>query len=160
VSNNANESQGLNPAWKPLLDKLPDAMHSLIIPELSAWDKNFQEKLQEVRSEYSGFEDFKKAGIDPKLIENSLYLYDQFATNPSEVVQQAIAAYELPYVDPASIQQADTNEEEDFEFMDDTDITKHPQFAALMEQVQGLQQETENNKQQQQQEEAVRNHMA
>lgn len=159
MSNNANESQGLNPAWKPLLDKLPDAMHSLVIPELQAWDKNFQEKLQEVRSDYAGFEDFKKAGINPELIKNSLYLYDQFATNPQEVIKEAIEAYELPFVDSASIQQTNSDEElEDFEM--DSDITKHPQFSALMEQVNKLQQTTEQQQQQQANEEAVRNHMA
>lgn len=154
------ETQGLNPAWKPLLDALPEPLHAVVTPHLQTWDKNFQDKLQEVRSEYSSYEEIKKAGIDPDLIKKSLYLYDQFATDPEEVIKQAIEAYELPYVDKANVQQTTDNELEDFDMDDTSDITKHPQFAALMEQVQGLQQTAEQREQAEQQAEAVKQHMA
>lgn len=159
MSNNASESQGLNPAWKPLLDKLPDAMHNLIIPELQAWDKGVQDKLQEIRNDYFPFEELKKANIDPEMIKRSLYLYDKFANNPEEVIEEAIKAYDLPYVDKSTVQpSSDLGDEEEFELEDMTDITKHPQFTELMEKVQGMQNTLTEQQQREQQEQAIKQH--
>lgn len=156
MSTNPTESQGLNPAWKPLLDVLPDAMHSLVTPHLAAWDKGVQDKLQEVRGEYEPYKGLVSDKIDPELIKRSLYLYNEFANNPEEVITEAIKAYDLPYVDKSTIEATDTDE--DFDFDMDNDITKHPQFKELMEQVQGLQGTVAERQQAEEMAQAVQNH--
>lgn len=134
------QTQGLNPAWKPLLDGIPDSMHGLIIPHLQQWDKQVQDKLQETSSKYEPYKGLVENNISPDILNKALTLFDAMAKNPQEVIEQAIEAYKLPYVDANAIDNNGSDEDEDEYESYGSDISNHPmvkQMAQQLEQLQG-----------------------
>ena len=91
TSSDSNEGSGLNPAWNPLLEKLPTSLHPLVTPELSKWDKNFQTKLQEVQSGYKPYEAYKEfveAGVPVDHLQKAQHLYSLLKENPEFIYNQ------------------------------------------------------------------------
>ena len=91
TSSDSNEGSGLNPAWNPLLEKLPTSLHPLVTPELSKWDKNFQTKLQEVQSGYKPYEAYKEfvdAGVPVDQLQKAQHLYSLLKENPEFIYNQ------------------------------------------------------------------------
>jgi hypothetical protein len=151
-SNEPNNSQG-HPAWSEILDVIPESLHPLIQPKLEDWDKRQQAKLQEVHGSYEPYKRFVESKVDPQVIEQSLYLANHLQNNPKDFVQRAIANYELTDFVPASqVQQSQDNELDDE--WDGDDITKHPAFKQVLDQL-GQVQSTLQQSQQQQQEQTA-----
>lgn len=81
-----------NPAWQPVLEKLPESLHPLVRPELEAWDKGVQEKLEGLRNEYSQqldvFKDYQRFiddGVDFNTAATALDVYRQINDDPQAV---------------------------------------------------------------------------
>lgn len=146
---------GINPAWKPMLDKIPVELQQLVIPIFQEWDKGVQTKFQEIRDEYKELESFKKfaeANIDPDYIEKAVVLADQLQREPAKIVSQINEAWDLGFVSKEDAeklgQQASPPGEpnEDFEFTGD-DISKHPRIVELEKQIAQFQQSFDSEKQ-------------
>lgn len=75
-------SSGGNPAWQPILDKLPAGLHEMIRPELENWDRGVQEKFQQVQSRYAPFKDFVENGVSPEDIQRAMQVYSLLNNNP------------------------------------------------------------------------------
>lgn len=127
------ESTGpkINPAWNSLLEKLPGGLHNLVIPELQAWDKNFQEKTSEVQSRYSPYQSLLDNGIPPERIETALGIASMLEQDPRKFYDEIGKYYEKEWGQGQAGQQE--QEDETFTLGDDTefDITKHPKFQEL-----------------------------
>lgn len=127
---NENETPQGHPAWQSILDKLPEDLHNLVLPELQNWDKGVQQKLQEVRSQYEPYKPLIDDEVDLEDVQQAMYLMDQFRDNPQSVIDEAIKHFGLKYA-PV------TEEEEDPDMTgfgtEEFDITKHPAFKALQE---------------------------
>jgi hypothetical protein len=76
------ESSGFNPAWSPLLEKLPQEFHKLIEPDLRQWDQNFQQKTSEVQSQYEPYKDYVENQVPPEVINNALQLMAVIDADP------------------------------------------------------------------------------
>lgn len=85
VENSQQESTGINPAWNPLLEKLPSSLHSLVIPELQTWDKNYQDGIGKVHSEYEPWKPFQEAGVAPEQVQYGLQLLEMLESNPQQI---------------------------------------------------------------------------
>ena len=74
VGSNANSGENYdvstNPAWQPVLDKLPGPYQELIKPHFAEWDKNFQK----VQESYNPWKQFAEAGVTPDAVMESLQL--------------------------------------------------------------------------------------
>lgn len=133
-----------NPKWQPILDVLPEELHGLIKPQLAEWDKGINQKFQEIHSKYDPYKQYLENKVDPELIEQGLYLIQEFNNNPADIVKQAIEAFGLDFVEKAAIeaqQKAQQTQPDSYWDADDddttqVDITQHPQFKALADQVQ------------------------
>lgn len=162
-----NEQPGTNdghPAWQEILDAIPDpALQELVKPKLEAWDQGVQQKLQQVREPYQPYQELVENEVDPEQVKQALYIAHLLNTDPNAVVSKAIESFGLDYVPksqvPSTPLSSNTNSDDDFEFEDaeTVDITKHPAFQALqqqLEQVNGklTQQEQQEQYEQQQQE--------
>lgn len=158
-SNEPGTSQG-HPAWKEILDIIPDSLHPLIQPKLEEWDKRQQDLLQGVHSTYEPYKKFVDNKVAPQVIEQSLYLANHLQNNPKDFVQRAIENYEITDFVPASQVQQQSTDDDELDGWDGDDITKHPAFKQVMQQleqtqqsVQAFQQEREQQTQQEQLEE-------
>lgn len=139
MSNGSNEPgtpQG-HPAYKEILDLLPESLHPLITPKLSEWDKRQQDKLQEVQGTYDPYKKFAENHVDPQVIEQALYLANHLQNNPADFVERAITNFNLEQFK----QQQQQNElEDELVDYDGEDISKHPLVKQMMDQLQQTQQ--------------------
>lgn len=78
-------SEGINPAWNDLLGTIPEDLHSQVTPHLRNWDTNFNNKVQEVQSEWAPFKEFKEAGINPEQLRMGLGVMQAINDDPRKV---------------------------------------------------------------------------
>jgi len=77
-----------NPAWKPILDALPDSLHETVRPQLEAWDRDVQTRFDTLRSEqnqYTPWREFIDSGVDPDTATYAIQLLNEIATNPRAI---------------------------------------------------------------------------
>lgn len=159
-----NENSGTNPAWKPFLDILPQEFHSLVIPVLKDWDAGVQQKFQDIRSEYSDLEGFRKfvdAKIDPEYVEQSVILADQLQREPEKIVSQINEAWKLGFISKDEAEKLGQSSHEngdngDFIPDEDSDIFKDPRVKAMKEALDQLQEGYQTDKQREEEEAATR----
>lgn len=134
-----NEPQGQDlqghPAWQSILDKLPEDLRPLIVPELEAWDKGVQAKVQGLHSQYDPYKEFAENQIDAETLKQSLYIANHLQSDPEGFVRRAIENFGLDILNPNNEQDND-----DMLKWDGEDITKHPQFQALATQLEAINQ--------------------
>ena len=140
----ANEPQGdsLNPAWSPLLEKLPSEFVPMVTPTLKEWDTKFQEQLQQVHSQYEPYKQFAEQQVPAEALEQAYNLFQLMNSDPQLVYQQMQEFYgfggqgqEDPLTNPG--QQAVEGEPYDFN-SPDADIMQHPKVKELFENQQAL----------------------
>lgn len=147
VGSTENDGSQGHPAWQVILDKLPENLHPLIKPDLEAMDKRVQDKLQELHGSYDPYKKFAENNVDPRVIEQALYLANHLQSNPAEFVQRAIDNFNLEQYKQQIQQSADEDELDDW---DGDDITKHPGFKVLSDQISSLQSKLTEREQQEQ----------
>lgn len=77
-----SEGTGNNPAWQPLLDKLPAQLRPMIEPDLKSWDENYR-ALNDKYTKLKGLEEFST--FDPNEVRAALQVAQRIANNPREV---------------------------------------------------------------------------
>lgn len=156
---------GDNPNWKPFLDKIPESLHPIVKPVLAEWDQGVQQALEEKTQELKKYEPYKQfldANIDPAWLVEAADLAYNFEKDPKLVIKNANEAWNLGFnLDgtPQGGQGNDSGAPDDlFDGDDDMpqDITKHPQFAELMQVVNGLKENVDSFTSQQDQERQAR----
>lgn len=133
-----------NPAWEPVLSKLPEAYRREILPELDAWDKNYQAR-DEMFAPYRGFIDKK---IDPSSIEDALSFSDLVRSNPRSVFEALHKQFNFGYdLFPAQGGPGDEEEEDEDLDNEDSDEYESPAMAELRATVSALSNQEEARKQ-------------
>lgn len=129
-----------NPKWKPLLDALPESLHSVIKPYLSDWDKGVNDAFQQIHDTYAPYKQFKDAGVDPQYLVTAYNFTKNFEANPAAVLAEANKTYNLGFYteDEAKAEFSGTDEGLDLGDVD-MDITKHPQFKAMHDALEQIQ---------------------
>lgn len=154
----------INPAWQELLSKIPEAMHGVVVPVLQKWDAGVTTKFQELHTQYEPLKAYKNLadhGIDPQYAEQAIMLADRMQSNPKQIAEQLNSSFNLGFISPeeaAKLGQRnspDGGSDDDFFNDPDQDITKHPQFKALADQIKSFQEQFEQTTQQQQEQQQV-----
>jgi hypothetical protein len=118
---------GLNPAWNPLLEKLPSSLHGMVTPHLREWDQNYQRDVQKVQSQYEPYNSFLEAGVDPEVLQAAYQLYQLTEQDPERIYNELGKFYGY-----GGDQGQDGQEElEQEDGWDGEDITQHPRFQEL-----------------------------
>lgn len=144
----------INPAWKGILDKLPPALHQLVIPELEAWDKGVQEKFQQIHTEYEplkAFKPFVENNVTADFAWQSVVFADELQREPAKVAQQINENWKLGLLTKDELDKAvaeaagSSTDTGDLFENDDTkvDLTKIPEFVAMKQTLDTLQSSTE-----------------
>ena len=118
---------GLNPAWNPLLEKLPSSLHSMVTPHLREWDQNYQRDMQKVQSQYDPYKPIVEAGVDPEALNAAWQLYQLTESDPERIYRELGKFY--GYDTGGQGQEA----EADADLVDPDDITQNPKFKELMQ---------------------------
>lgn len=133
----------LNQAWNPLLEKLPAGLHNLVTPTLKEWDRNYNESIQKVHSQYAGYKPFLEQQVDPEVINNALLISNALDNDPQGLIAQLIDYYKYQ-VTPPPVEQGQGAQPQD-ESIDEGipyDVTQHPEFQRMKQVVELLGQNT------------------
>lgn len=123
-----NESgSGLNPAWNPLLEKLPSSLHGMVTPHLREWDQNFQREMQKVQSQYEPYKPFLEAGVDAETLQAAQQLYQLTEQDPRRIYDELGKFYGY------SADGQGQEQQEEIDPADYDDLTQNPKFKELMQ---------------------------
>lgn len=146
--------ESLNPAWSPMLEKLPSSLHPLVTPHLREWDSNFQRKVQEVQS---GFEPYKQVigDTDTETLQQAINFYRMAETDPKRIWETMAQYYGFGNDTPDQGQQAQQGTENfDIDGATQDDLLNHPKVQELLQNQQALASVVMNQVTQQQQAQA------
>lgn len=73
---------GMNPAWQEFLDAMPSSLHSQMTPFLSKWDKNYQEGINKVHSQYADYKGFLDDGVSKDQLSQALGTVQRINEDP------------------------------------------------------------------------------
>lgn len=156
------EPKGLSPHWNKILSAIPAEYHEQIIPTLREWDGGVTRKFQEIHKQYEDYkpyEQFVKQGLDPNFVQQSVQLANELQADPRNTVSRINEAWNLGYVAPEAVNQLQQQDPTGTGFLDESgtemDITKHPQFQAMLQAVQSLQTNFEQSNQQREEEQLL-----
>lgn len=133
----------VDPAWQPLLDKLPTSLHNLVIPELQNHNKNVQKLVGQVHSRYEPFKRYAEQQIDPRVLDEGLQVYQALQADPVQFVN-AVRQYYGHLFEPeqGQSQQQETDEEVEelpFSVSQDPDFRRYREMTENMAQAMLLQ---------------------
>lgn len=150
-----------HPAYKAILDVLPESLHSIVLPELKKWDAGVTRKFQDIHASYEDLKPYKKLaehGIDIDYAEQAIILADQLQRDPKAVVERVNESWKLGFLPPGSTPAStqdlsgEGSEEFDFDLDDDDDLMKNPKFKAMYDALQQLQGDFQSEKQKEEEE--------
>lgn len=135
---NADEIR-FNQAWNPLLSQVPQSLHNIITPHLKQWDRNYNDGIQKVHSQYAGYKPFLDAQVAPEDLNNAMLVYNALNENPQSLIEQLIDYYKYELPQPEGEQgQGQQLDDEEIPY----DITQHPEFQRMAQLVELLGQNT------------------
>lgn len=82
------EAKG-NPAWDELYNVLPKSLHSMVEPVISKWQSGVDSEFEK----FSPYRKFAESGVNPDVIEASIELARQVASNPKAVYDELAERY-------------------------------------------------------------------
>jgi hypothetical protein len=124
----------VNPAWNDLLGVVPEMLHSQVTPHLEKWDRNYQESLNKVHSQYAPYKPYLEGGINPDQINYALQLVNAIDERPADVIQalQEYAGIQQQQQEPTPGQQGQVEQTEVPEWLN------HPEFKGMKQMVETM----------------------
>lgn len=129
---NTGDGTGINPAWNDLLETLPSSLHSQVTPHLQQWDKNYQEGIGKVHSQYEPYKPYLENNVPPEQLNYGLQLLDILENQPEQLYEALAEQFgnqqqqEEEYSQGLEEQQGQESQ---------IDFTQHPQWQQLEEMV-------------------------
>lgn len=105
TENSQGGGDSINPAWKDVLEIVPEAFHSQVTPHLQKWDKNYQEGINKVHSQYEPYKPYIDGGVTPEQLNYALQVAEAIEQRPQEVIE-ALQEYYNTVNPQANTQQA------------------------------------------------------
>ena len=131
----ADESQGgsgLNPAWNDLMGIIPSQLHSQVTPHLSQWDKNYQDGIQKVHSQYEPYKEYLDNEIGPDSINYALQIAQALEERPDEFFR-ALGEHQGFDFKPYDEQQGQNDNQQQEQGETPPEFLQHPEFVRLKE---------------------------
>lgn len=126
------EESSINPAWNDLLGVVPSQLHSQVTPYLSQWDKNYQEGINKVHSQYEHLKPY--ADRKPEELDYALQVMQAIESDP-KAVAKALAEYS-----GLTIKEAEeaVREQGQFDETEEDELLQHPKFKEMYEMTQAM----------------------
>lgn len=142
------ETPTRNPAWDPILELIPEQLHSRVIPHLSKTDKH----VQSLQQTYAPFKQFIDNGVTADVINQGLSLGQAIANDPQSVYDALREKFDLTHDEAIKVledNEEDDDESQGYEYGDEEDgeddddlididdaVSNHPLVRQLQEQAQ------------------------
>lgn len=147
-------NSGPNPAWKDVLDVIPEQFHSLVTPHFQKWDQAAQDKITSTNQKYADYAPFAEHGITQADLTEGLRLSQAINQDPKAVFDALANAYgyktmaDMKADDPAAANAAvqdmtGQNAQQSQQMINDPRVTKLEEGVNIMAQMLLTQQQTE-----------------
>ena len=83
------EDSSGNPAWDELYEVLPKSLHGMVKPVVEKWQSGVDSEFEKI----APYRKFAEAGVNPQVIEASMELARQVASNPKAVYDELAERY-------------------------------------------------------------------
>jgi hypothetical protein len=127
----------LNPAWNDLMQVIPSQLHSLVTPHLQQWDKNYQEGIGKVHSEYEPWKPLLEQGVTPEQASYGLQLLEAISERPQEVFESLKNFLQIEDED-GSLQPPQEVGQEQGQQSTPIDISQSPEFQQMKQLVEAM----------------------
>lgn len=128
----------INPAWNDLLGVVPQMLHSQVTPHLEKWDRNYQESLNKVHSQYAPYKPFLEGGINPDQINYALQLVNAIDERPADVIQALQEYAGLTEEQAQQVQQGASGQQGQVEETEVPEWLNHPEFKGMKQMVETM----------------------
>ncbi len=135
----------LNPAWNDMLDALPSSLHSIVTPHLKTWDKNYQDGINKVHSQYESYKPLLDAGVPKDRIEYALSVAQAIEERPEEMIK---ALQDFTGMSKAEATKVVEAEQGQVETEVPEELFQHPKFQEMEKMLQTVAQHLVTQKQQ------------
>lgn len=126
-----SEGSGLNPAWSPLLDNLPEQIRNMpsVLEPLKQWDSNYNE----LQAKYKPYEHLPEVFRDPETLQSAMNLWQNTMNDPRQTAMALAEHLGLTLGEAQQLENALEEEQEkvELEFDEDDD----PRLAELYRQL-------------------------
>lgn len=107
------QGQG-HPAWRQILDQIPEEYHSKVMPTLADWDAGVSRRFQQLHDEFAPLKEFEET--DPEELRQALKIYKSLNEDPSATWETIGRVYGLS---PQKISQATSDDDFDLDSLPD-----------------------------------------
>jgi hypothetical protein len=121
-----DKPQAGHPAWRQILDSVPEEYHAALIPTLQQWDTGVSRRFQRIHDEYAPYKELGE--FEPDAIKEAMNVYNALNTDPGATWEAIGRVYGLS---PQQVSQA-ASDDEDFD-MDDLPAPIRERLARLDE---------------------------
>lgn len=125
----------LNPAWNDLLGIVPEMLHSQVTPHLEKWDKNYQEGINKVHSQYEPYKPYLDNNIPPEQINYALQLVNAIDQNPADVIA---ALQEYAGIEAQQQQEGEPGQQGQVGDSEVPEWLNHPEFKGMKQMVETM----------------------
>ena len=133
-----------NPAWDSLLESMPSSLHSTITPHLKQWDRNYQDGINKVHSQYESFKPYVENNVTREQIDYALQIMQAIETRPQDMIK---ALQDYTGMSKAEATQVVADEQGQVETEVPDELFNHPKFLEMQQMVQTVAQHLVTQKQ-------------
>lgn len=112
-----DDTEKSNPAWDELYEVLPKSLHGMVQPVIEKWQSGVDSEFEKI----APYRKFADAGVNPQVIEASMELAKQVASNPKAVYDELAERYGWQQAS-AMVQQAVSDTEDAIEDAEESDL--------------------------------------
>lgn len=103
-----------HPAWKPILDAVPEEYHEALMPQLQEWDTGVSRKFQDIHDKYAAYEELED--YDPSDLKEAAEIYQQLVNDPAATWESIGRVFGLsPQETAQSASEAESGDFDDLE---------------------------------------------
>jgi hypothetical protein len=89
------QGTGYNPNFQPLLNDIPQDLHQKIIPHLQQWDKNFNDRVGKLQSDYEPWKPVLNSGATPDMVQTGLNILNLLERDPKALYDALVENYKF-----------------------------------------------------------------
>lgn len=137
TTENSEDYEGGHPALDSILEGIPNEFISVLRPRLEEMDRNANEKIQSVQSDYEDWQQFVDNGIDPQTAYNALVFGQELSEDPQGMIQRIAEHFNVDVKDLFKSDQGQTGQSNDeapdsFESLQLEGLENHPTIRRLL----------------------------
>jgi hypothetical protein len=131
------ENTGGHPALDSLLEGIPQEFIPVLRPRLEEMDRNAQQKIQSVQSEFEEWQQFVDNGIDPQTAYNALVFGQELSEDPKGMLKRIAEHFNVSVEDllesgQGQTGQANGEDPDSYENLEIEGIENHPTIKRLL----------------------------